>query len=234
MAFERHWKTLKILRHLAVVAALLVMTASLARPAATAAKPQDPAARYQELIVQVRKGNLNVDFQELRYAYAESSGYRPYIGPTEPLVGAMFRAYKAQDFDGAIAAAKKVLAINYLDIDAHIVCDLSYRLLSNTISAEPYHEMASRLLQSIFASGDGNSTASAYQVIAVREEYSVLNAMNLSPGGQRSVTEGEHRFDAFDIVDRDSGAKRTIYFNIDRPMRWLDRHGVTPDGKPNR
>lgn len=220
MTFERYGIDA---RRLIVVALLLLLPPSGAWSAATAVSPQDPAARYQEMIAQVRKGNLDVDFQELRYAYAESPGYRPYGGPAEALVGEMFRAYKAQDFDAAIAAAKKVLVIDYLDIDAQIVCDLSYRMLSNSIAAEPCHAMASRLLQSIFASGDGNSTVTAYQVIAVREEYSVLNAMGLTPGGQRLVTEGEHRFDAFDITDRDTGKRRTIWFNVDRPMNWLDR-----------
>jgi hypothetical protein len=138
----------------------------------------------------------------------------------------MFRAYKAQDFDGAIEAAKKILAINYLDIDAQIICDLSYRMTSNAVSAETCHAMASNLLRSIFDSGDGESPETAYQVIAVREEYSVVNAMGLTLVSQHPVTRDDHRFDAVDVIDKTTGAPRTIYFNVDRPMRWLDRQPV--------
>jgi hypothetical protein len=207
-----------------VVAALFLVLSLPAFAAATPAAPQDPTARYQDLISRVRNGDLDVDFRELRYAYAESPGYRPYVGPTEPLVGEMFRAYKAQDFDAAIAASKKILAINYLDIDAQIVCDLSYRLMSNSISAEPCHQMATKLLQSIFASGDGNSAVAAYQVIAVREEYAVMNAMGLTPGTQKQVNQAGHRYDTFVVTDKDSGKTQVLWFNVDRPMSWLDGH----------
>jgi hypothetical protein len=213
-----------ILRRL-VIAALLLTLALPASAATTITPPQDPTARYQEQIAKVRGGDLDsVDFQELRYDYAESPDYRPYVGPTDPLVGDMFRAYKAQDFDGAIAASKKVLAINVLDIDAQIVCDLSYRLMSNSISAEPCHEMATKLLQSIFTSGDGNSPLTAYQVVTVREEYSVMNAMGLTPGDAKPVTMGPHRYDTFVVSDKNSGRTQTLWFNVDRPMGWLDKN----------
>ena len=139
-----------------------------------------------------------------------------------------FRAYKAQDFDGAIAAAKKVLALNYLDIDAHIVCDLSYRMASNAIAAEPYHQMAIRLLGSIYQSGDGASPETAYQIIAVREEYAVLNTLGLAPTNHRQLVQDTHRFDVFDATDKSSGEIKTIYFNVDRPLAWLEKHPPAP------
>ena len=190
------------------------------------AQTPNPSARYDAMIAQVKKGDYNLDFRELRYAYAETSRYRPYLSPTDALAGTMFRAYKAQDFDGAIAAAKKILAINYLDIDAQIVCDISYRMTSNAVSGEACHDMASNLLRSIFESGDGQTPESAYQVIAVREEYSVINAMGMTLISQHLVTRGDQRFDAVDVTDKSTGEPRTIYFNVDRPMRWLDRQNI--------
>jgi len=203
-------------------------SAILAFASAAAAQVRDDAGRYETLIERVRAGDLGVDFQALRYAYAESPGYRPYRSPTDGLAGAMFRAYKAQDFDGAIEAANKILAINYLDIDAQVLCDLSYRMLSNAIAAEPCHDMAARLLRSIYESGDGRTPESAYQVIAEREEYSLLNAMGLAPIRQEFVSRDGHSFDARDVIDNATGETRTIYFNIDRPRRWLERRQGAP------
>ena len=216
MGFKKYRNILR-----ALTAAFAV---SMALPAF--AQTPDPSARYEAMIARVKKGDYNLDFRELRYAYAESPRYRPYLSPTDALAGTMFRAYKAQDFDGAIDAAKKILAINYLDIDAQIVCDLSYRMTSNSVSGETCHDMASNLLRSIFDSGDGQTPESAYQVIAVREEYSVVNAMGLTLVSQQLVTRADHRFDAVDVTDKTTGEPRTIYFNVDRPMRWLDRQNV--------
>jgi hypothetical protein len=216
MAFKKYGNIVRAL------AAAFAVSAALPVLAQTA----DPSARYEAMIAQVKKGDYNLDFRELRYAYAESPRYRPYLSPTDALAGTMFRAYKAQDFDGAIEAAKKILAINYLDIDAQIVCDLSYRMTSNMVSGETCHEMASHLLRSIFDSGDGQTPETAYQVIAVREEYSVVNAMGLTLVSQHLVTRDDHRFDAVDVTDKTTGEPRTIYFNVDRPMRWLDRQNV--------
>jgi hypothetical protein len=189
----------------------LLVALGLAAPAA--AQSDDAPARYQAMLARVKQGDLGVDFQALRYAYAESGGDRARRREVDDLVGTMFRAYKAQDFEGAIAASAKILAIDYLDIDAQVVCDLSNRMLSNTIAAEPCHEMASRLLRSIADSGDGTTPQSAYRVIAVREEYSFLNALGLRPLGRERVDRDGLKVDALTVADR-SGASRTVYFAL--------------------
>jgi hypothetical protein len=196
----------------ALVLALVVV---LAAPAF--AQSADAVARYQAMLARVKGGDRDVDFQALRYAYADSGGDRARRREVDDLVGAMFRAYKVRDFDGAIATAEKVLAIDYLDIDAQVVCDLSYRMLSNTIGAESCHEMASRLLRSIADSGDGATPESAYRVIAEREAYSFLNARGLKPVGRRRIAEHGGSVDAFDVADNATGATRTIYFALYRP-----------------
>ena len=78
-----------------LVAAFLLWFPVVARPAlgaptlssAPAPKAQTAAQRYEELVARVKKGDLDVDFGELRYAYSESTGYRPYGGPAERPVG---------------------------------------------------------------------------------------------------------------------------------------------------
>jgi hypothetical protein len=194
-----------------VLAAIVI--AAMA-PSWTSAQTAGDPAGYEAMLERVKKGDLDVDFQALRYAYADSGGDRADRRAVNELVGAMFRAYKTKDFDGAIEAAKKILDIDYLDIDAHVVCDLSYRMLSNTISAEPCHEMASRLLRSISDSGDGATPETAYRVIAVREEYSFLNAVGLTPIGRKVVARDGRDVDAIDVAGKDAGEARTVYFTL--------------------
>jgi hypothetical protein len=174
----------------------------------------DASARFEEMLDRVRKGDMSVDFQALRYAYAATGGDRAHRRALDDLLGMMFRAYKAHDFDGAIDASQKILALNYLDIDAQVICDLSYRMQSNSISAEPCHEMATRLLRSIADSGDGLAPESAYRVISTREEYSFLNAVGLKPVGRQTVTHDGRSFDVVDVADAGSGGTRTIYFAL--------------------
>jgi len=193
---------------------LFVVAVALA-PCASAQTAADSVA-YEAMLERVKKGDLDVDFRTLRYAYAASAGERSDRGAVNDLVGAMFRAYKAKDFDGAIETAQRILATNYLDIDAHVICDLSYRMLSNTISAEPYHEMASRLLRSIYESGDGTTPETAYEVIAVREEYSFLNAMGLTPLGQTLMMRDGRSFDAIEAANNATGETRTVFFTLHR------------------
>lgn len=201
------------IRSTLVAVAIAIAIAAMA-PSGSFAQAGRDSGRYETMLERVKKGDFDVDFRALRYAYAESGGDRAVRRQVNELVGTMFRAYKAQDFDGAIEAAQKILAINYLDIDAQVVCDLSYRMLSNAISAEPCHEMASRLLRSISESGDGAAPESAYQVIAVREEYSLLNTLGLTPVGRTLVAQGGRDYDAIEVAEKGSGEMRTVYFAL--------------------
>jgi hypothetical protein len=52
--------------------------------------------------------------------------------------------------------------------------------------------------------------------------------MGLAPIRQELVSRDGHSFDARDVIDNATGETRTIYFNIDRPRRWLERQPGAP------
>jgi hypothetical protein len=54
----------------------------------------------------------------------------------------------------------------------------------------------------------------------VDEEYAFLDINGLRMADRSLVQFGQHECDAIEAVDG-SGAKKTLYFNVDRPWAWL-------------
>lgn len=194
----------------------LLLLAALAWPAAVS------AASYDELLAQAKRGDPATDYQALRYAFAASPAYQPYGGPAMALKQPMFEALRAGDCAKATALAAKILDIVYVNIDAHIIGDLCDRRLNRIADADAHRRAAQGLLRSILASGDGKAPATAYVVIGVDEEYSLLAALGYRTEHQSLVREAGHSYDRMDVVKRD-GAKSTFFFNVDLPLGTLQR-----------
>src|SRR6516225_3710724 len=98
---------------------LLVLLLVFAFPAALAA--EDATARYQALAAAARQGNQPIDWQALRFAYAETPDFDPLGAVTRTRREKMFAAHAAGDDKTALAEAVRVLDQNYTDIAAHVV-----------------------------------------------------------------------------------------------------------------
>jgi hypothetical protein len=75
------------------------------------------------------------------------------------------------------------------------------------------------LVKSVLGSGDGKSPETAFVVIAIEEEYSVLAAFSLTLVSQALVNLGGSAFDRMEVKKRDSDQTVTLYFNVDRPLQ---------------
>src|SRR5262249_27950743 len=107
-------------------------------PVAAAA---DASASYQALVAAAKRGDGTVDWQKLRFAYSESPDFDLFGVKTQALREKMSAAFRAGDFAGAVAQAKLVLDQVYVDIDAHVVCDLGYRKLGDATRAKQHHDI---------------------------------------------------------------------------------------------
>lgn len=76
-----------------------------------------------------------------------------------------------------------------------------------------YYKDYDGLLQSILASGDGKSPATAYKVISVKEEYATISHLGHKKISQRLLNQNNKAYDAIEVKD-DSGAELTIYFDV--------------------
>ncbi len=177
---------------------------------------------YNELVSQIKNGSKDVDFTELRMAYANSSFYDPY-GKNNDVEKSMRRAYNDGDYEGVVRYAKELIEDNFLDIDSHVFCGMAYKKMGDNEKRNYHGFIALGLLDSIIGSGDGKTPETAFKVISVAEEYALLDMRGLKTSTQWLLEENGHEYDKLEAEDIDTGEKVTLYFNVDLPLRWFKR-----------
>jgi hypothetical protein len=180
-----------------------------------AAAANDADTKYRELVTAAKSGQP-VDWQALRFAYAESSGFDLVGTKSADARKAMNEALKAKDYAGALAQANLILEQAYVDIDAHIVSDIANTKLGNAAEAKKQHTIVIGLLQSI-RTGDGKTPEAAFTVITVGEEYSLIRVLGLRRQQQVLIAKGGHHYDVLDVTDED-GRSQKLYFQVDRVL----------------
>ena len=202
----------RILSSLAVLAAvLLVAMSGAARPALSAG--------YEELIAQAKQGKTDIDYAALRIAYADSKFYDGYNTDVIGLRGPFQKAFADGDCEGAIRQGQAILEKNYVFVDAHFVLGVCYRRLGQIEQSDRHTATARGLIKAILASGDGKTPETAFVVISVAEEYSVIGVQGSKKLQQALINKNGHSYDLLTVANK-SGGKDEVYFNIDRVMRW--------------
>src|SRR5262249_15920128 len=90
----------------------------LCAPAAFAAEAASPAASYDEMVAKLKRGETQIDYQELRFAYAETQDFDPNARPiveTQELI----RTVNSGDLGAALDLANRILQANFTDMNAH-------------------------------------------------------------------------------------------------------------------
>jgi hypothetical protein len=194
-------------------------------PGSSAQTPQQHGAAptYDELVARAKRSDANVDYLALRNAYAESPHYDPYGSKVGALQSEMFDAYRRADCAAVLAKAESILAVDFVDVDAHLLAGLCHGKLGNEQAMRREREAARGLIDSILQSGDGKSEESAFVVIEVAEEYSLLRLLGLRPSNQALVHAQGHSYDRFDTTSNATGQQVVVFFNVDRPLAALDR-----------
>lgn len=178
-------------------------------------------AVYAHLLEQMKKQDPDLDFAALRLAYSQTEAYNPYGGEEDDLIEAMWTAVDASDFNQALDLANQALALNEVSPRAHTGAYYAYDGLGKKAEAKYHRYVASGIIDSILASGDGKSPETAYVVIAVPEEYVLLSVLGVKVDLQQWDEIEGHNYDFFNVVDKKTNEKSMIYFNIDIPWDWL-------------
>ena len=182
---------------------------------------QDSAKRsFAALLERAKKSDATLDFKELRMAYTETADYSPYGGDRETRKK-MFAALNAREFDAAVESAEKILAKNYVEINAHFVAYVVHRESGRAEKATFHKFMFDGLVKSITGSGDGKTAETAYVVITTDEEYTLFNILGLRPAGQSLITQNGHSFDRMTATNPKNNETVVYFFNIDKPFNWL-------------
>ena len=193
--------------------ALLLAALVVAFGGAALASPE-AQARYETLLASARSGDATVDWQALRFAYAETDAFDPFDRAAYRR-NAMIAAFSRDDFRGALTQAKSILADNFVDIDAHVVAGASFKHLGDEAGSEREFAIADALVKSIQASGDGSSPARPFTVISAAEETSFLRGGGLRITHRAVLKQDGHSYDVLRTADKD-GNEQPYYFLADR------------------
>jgi len=179
-----------------------------------------PKRSFAALLERAKKSDATLDFKELRMAYTETADYSPYGGERETRKK-MFASLNAREFDAAVESAEKILAKNYVEINAHFVAYVAHRESGRAEKATFHKFMFDGLVKAITGSGDGKTAETAYVVITTDEEYTLFNILGLRPAGQSLITQNGHSFDRMTATNPKSNETVVYFFNIDKPFNWL-------------
>ena len=179
-----------------------------------------PKRSFAALLERAKKSDATLDFKELRMAYTETPDYSPYGGDRETWKK-MFAALNAREFDAAVESAEKILAKNYVEINAQFVAYVAHRESGRAEKATFHKFMFDGLVKSITGSGDGKTAETAYVVITTDEEYTLFNILGLRPAGQSLITQNGHSFDRMTATNPKTNETVVYFFNIDKPFNWL-------------
>lgn len=188
-------------------------------------RPMDAVAvepSYDEYVAEVKAGKTDIDYAAFRMAYAAGPRYEPY-GPIMLQAGQMRQTYAAGDCTEALAQARQVIDLNFVQIDAHMVMANCLKRAGKDEEAQRERTIFVELIKSILKSGDGKTPESAFVVIAVAEEYSLLSALGLVRVRQALVNYNGSAFDRIEAKARDSDQAVTLFFNVDRLQAQLAR-----------
>jgi hypothetical protein len=205
--------------------ALLTVLALAAAPALPVEAADDPQnfpqmsaeeaqKTYDGLISRLAKGDLKIDYTELRLSYAFTKDYDPYgVATMGPLMAA-FDAANREDCKEALKQAADILRRQFVNIGAHIVRRMCFEMTSDEL-LESERAITKGLGESVLQSGDGKSPKTAFVVVTLEEENFVLAQLGLSKGGQALVDVDGHKYDSITGKDEKTGDEQSVYFNID-------------------
>lgn len=162
----------------------------------------------------------SVDFARLRAEFGGRSDFSDMCERDRPLHRLADLVHQ-QHWTDVLAASAPWLQQCPIDIDAHLIRAIALKELGRVAESDHHAEWFRGLVDSILTSGDGRTPQTAFVVISVAEEYSILRVLRVKPKRHMTLNSGIDEL----VVEID-GVAGTLYFN---PMVHVRRLGERPD-----
>jgi len=153
------WKAL-----LCCAAVLMISHTGLSQTSVTVVIPRY-ADKYSKLVQQLEGGDTNVDYREFRDSFLDSEQFKVAANQKpvlDTLRTTMHELMKESKYAEIVDVAKKILSIDYTDMEAHKILQQTYKILGDAPNQKKYHDIEFGLLNSIVKSGDGKTCQSAW------------------------------------------------------------------------
>jgi hypothetical protein len=175
----------------------------------------------QAIKISAERQKLAEKASQERLAYARSPQYNPYDSSIRDIRKSVWKSIDQKAFQEAITEADKGLSLDPVDIELLMGKAAAMRELKDP-SADQVRARWMALADSILVSGDGKSFGSAFKVISVDEEYSVIGLIGLE--NERQTLHADHgsMFDVLTVHSRKGKDTFDLYFNIDLPWSHLN------------
>jgi hypothetical protein len=191
----------------------VVFTAALC--GAVQAAPNDADARYQAMVAAAKADPQTVDWQALRFAFADRPSFMQLNMSLNDTRKKMLAARRSRDFNELLAQANAIIDQDYVDGQAHMLAGVAMAALQQPDAARE-QSTAIAILKSI-QTGDGLTPGTAFTVISVSEEYELMFARQRKVNRQLLQNANGHAYDVLETTGRNGDAV-TFYFLIDRVM----------------
>ena len=146
----------------------------------------------------------------------------PYTGD-KTLRKNVTEAFQKKKYKKVIKLAEKVFKTDYLDMNTHFMCMMSYKYLENA-EKEAFHKfILTGLIDSVVSKGDGRFSYTAYPVISTREEQFIITTLGFVMDRHEEIRTKESIVDKVFVKDLLTGRNKILYFNKDLPNKWLNK-----------
>ena len=173
---------------------------------------------FLTLAAQAFADPATTDFIALRQAYMASDHYNPTSHYSSGKL--MGNTNSLPDMAAVAAFCEDVLAHNPMDLEARLLLEFALEQLDRHADAQRHHAFSKGMFSAIMASGNGTSQETAWHVVAVAEEYTLLSVLGIKPRGQQLVEADGRYYDVLAGEGRD-GVVTQYYFDITAPFGYL-------------
>ena len=162
------------------------------------------------------------EYEHLYYGNVYSDDYNPYGGISDSNENRFRELFGKAKFAEAIPYGEEIIKKNPVNIQILHYLLICHHELGDKLNAEKYANKYFPLINVILGSGDGSSVHTAYVIVMVPDEYELLNFLELTVTGRKTLY--EQKMDVFKI--RTAGQKvakgqkkiKELYFNISKPF----------------
>jgi hypothetical protein len=199
----------------AVTFALVFASAAAAQSSAPVPRPAPrDSAEYRALVARIMAGDSAADFARLRWLYAAMDFPE---GPTPP-DSLVAHARRAATDAAARAALDSLLAVHFGNVRAHEVAERIYRQRNDSADAEREARIIERIAASITSGRDGRTLETAFLVVGIPEEYTILRLRGVKFESQALLAGCEPAMcDELSGVEEKTGRRVTYYFRLPDP-----------------
>jgi hypothetical protein len=162
---------------------------------------------------------FSVDFDRLRAEFGARSDFVEICERGRPLHDLADLVIQ-RDWNTILLTSEPWLQRCPVDIDAHLMRAVALKELKRFAESEQHFNWFRGLVDSVLTSGDGRTPQTAFAVISVAEEYSILRVLRVKPKRHMTLNSGIDEL----VVEID-GVAGLLYFN---PMVHVRRLGERP------